>query len=60
MLPVTNQLISATILHDECMYADAYATACMSFGLDSAKKHQNSFLLDIDLLYLEEELYSLQ
>lgn len=38
MLPVTNQLISATILHDECMYADAYATACMSFGLDSAKK----------------------
>lgn len=34
--PEANDLLSATILHEECMYADAYATACMVMGLEKA------------------------
>lgn len=31
--PAMNQLLSATILHPEAMIADAYATACMVWGI---------------------------
>ena len=35
--PANNRLISATIVYDDCMSADAYATACMSMGFEDAK-----------------------
>jgi thiamine biosynthesis lipoprotein len=34
--PVEHSLLSATIIADDCMTADAYATACMVLGVDSA------------------------
>lgn len=36
--PILSNLKSATLLHDDCAVADAYATACMVMGLDSAKQ----------------------
>ncbi len=35
--PKESNLLSVTILCDECMTADAYATACMVMGLEKAK-----------------------
>lgn len=35
--PKASNLLSATVLTDECMTADAYATACMVMGLEKAK-----------------------
>lgn len=34
--PARNQLLSVSIIADECMNADAYATTCMVLGLDKA------------------------
>lgn len=34
--PKESKLLSVTILCDECITADAYATACMAMGLDNA------------------------
>ncbi len=34
--PAKNQLLSATILADECSYADGFATACMVIGTENA------------------------
>lgn len=34
--PETNNLLSVSIIHESCMYADAYATACMLMGLEKA------------------------
>jgi len=36
--PKTSNLLSVTILCDQCMTADAYATACMVMGLEKGKK----------------------
>jgi len=36
--PKESQLLSVTILCDECMTADAYATACMAMGLEKARE----------------------
>jgi thiamine biosynthesis lipoprotein len=35
-MPERSQLLSATIVTQECTYADAYATACMVMGMDAA------------------------
>ncbi|MDF1576048.1 MAG: FAD:protein FMN transferase [Bacteroidales bacterium] len=35
--PEASSLLSVTILADECMTADAYATACMVLGLEKAR-----------------------
>ena len=35
--PARSSLLSATIISDECIVADAYATACMVMGLEKAK-----------------------
>ena len=35
--PANNRLISTTIVYEDCMSADAYATACMSMGFEDAK-----------------------
>jgi len=36
--PAMQTILSATILADDCITADAYATACMVVGLEGAKK----------------------
>lgn len=36
--PKMQTLLSATVFAPDCMYADAYATACMVLGLDEARK----------------------
>lgn len=36
-LPEKNTLLSATLLAEDCMTADAYATACMAMGLERSK-----------------------
>jgi thiamine biosynthesis lipoprotein len=36
--PKESKLLSVTILCDECMTADAYATACMAMGLERAQE----------------------
>jgi len=36
--PVQTDVLSASIITDDCMSADAYATACMVIGLDESKK----------------------
>ena len=36
--PKASSLLSVTILTDECITADAYATACMVMGLENGKK----------------------
>ena len=36
--PVSHSLLSVTVIADECMSADAYATAFMVMGLDKSKK----------------------
>ncbi len=37
-----NNLLSATIIADDCMTADGYATACMIVGLEKAKEIVNN------------------
>ncbi len=53
--PVDHSLLSASIVADECMVADAYATACMVLGteksLELIKKHpdlEGCFIYDSD------------
>jgi thiamine biosynthesis lipoprotein len=48
-LPAKSNLLSATVIADDCMTADAYATAFMVMGLDSSKQ----FLSDHKELGLE-------
>ena len=47
-------VLSATIVADNCMTADAYATTCMVLGLERAKQLINS-LPDVDyfLIYAD-------
>lgn len=40
-LPVTHNMLSATVLAKTCMYADALATACMAMGPEKALKMCN-------------------
>ena len=39
--PEISHLLSATIIADNCMRADGYATACMALGLEKCKKMLN-------------------
>lgn len=36
--PAQNRLLSVTVIHDNCMFADAYATAFMVMGVKKTKK----------------------
>ena len=52
--PVTHSLLSATVITDECAFADAYATAFMVMGLERTKeflKQHPELKLDVYLLY---------
>ncbi|MFC2125443.1 FAD:protein FMN transferase [Bacteroidota bacterium] len=53
--PVQHSLLSASVITDDCMYADAYATAFMVLGLEKSKeilKAQDD--LDAYLIYADE------
>ena len=52
--PVENNLISVSILSDNCMDADAYATACMSMGLEESKKFVNQRGIEACFIYKEK------
>ena len=54
--PVQNRLLSATVIHKNCMLADAYATAFMVMGIRKSKQfaalHSE---LEVYLVYTEED-----
>ena len=53
--PKASNLLSVTILTDECMTADAYATACMVMGLDKARTFvENQSGLDAYFIYSDQ------
>ncbi len=54
--PVRHSLLSATVLAEDCMTADAYATAFMVMGLDKAKRLVKAdSTLDALFIYSDEE-----
>ena len=54
--PAMQTILSATILADDCITADAYATACMVVGLEGAKKLLTKLPeLDAYLIYTNPE-----
>ena len=53
--PKASNLLSVSILTDECMTADAYATACMVMGLEKAKAFiENQKGVDAYFIYGDE------
>lgn len=54
--PVEHNLLSATVIADECAYADAYATAFMVMGLEQSKEFltQHKELMAL-LIYSDEK-----
>lgn len=54
--PVVSNLLSASVIADDCMSADAYATALMVFGVDRSIEFlkENRFL-DAYLIYSDHE-----
>lgn len=54
--PKASRILSATILTDECITADAYATACMVMGLEKAKTFIEG-MADVDayLIYGDDD-----
>jgi len=52
--PVQHRLLSATIITDDCIKADAYATACMVMGLVKAKDLIKTLQLQAYLIYTDE------
>ena len=52
--PARNELISTTILHSDRMSADAYATACMSFGLKGAQDFLKTNNITGCLIYIDD------
>jgi thiamine biosynthesis lipoprotein len=54
--PAKNNLLSATIVADDCMTADAYATACMVSGLDKSLQILNKVKgLDAYLVFSDNQ-----
>ncbi|MGL6267558.1 MAG: FAD:protein FMN transferase, partial [Chitinophagaceae bacterium] len=52
--PAKNTLLSATVIADDCMTADAYATSFMVMGLDKAIKflsENNNLNLQVFFIY---------
>ena len=50
----THNLLSASVFADDCMTADAYATAFMVLGVEGAKEVAANSNLDIFLIYTDE------
>ncbi len=53
--PVQHNLLSATVVTDECAYADAYATAFMVMGLEKSKEFLTSHKELMALLIFSDE-----
>jgi thiamine biosynthesis lipoprotein len=53
--PAKNQLLSATILADECSYADGFATACMVIGKESSIELIQKNNLEGYLIYSDDK-----
>lgn len=54
--PASQNILSATIITDKCISADAYATACMVLGLDKSIEMINNIEgLDAYLIYSDEK-----
>ena len=53
--PVENNLISVSIMSDNCMDADAYATACMSMGLDKSKQFVQKKGIEACFIYKDKK-----
>lgn len=54
--PVVSNLLSATVVADDCMTADAYATAFMVFGVErSIEFLEDNKFLDAYLIYADQE-----
>jgi FAD:protein FMN transferase len=54
--PSKSNLLSATVLAADCMTADAYATAFMVMGLDSAKKFVSDHKdLGLEIFFIYDE-----
>ncbi len=50
--PSLNSLLSVTVIHEDCIYADAYATAFMAMGLEKTLDFiSNREEIDIYLIY---------
>jgi thiamine biosynthesis lipoprotein len=53
--PKESNLLSASVLTEECMTADAYATSCMVLGLENAKRFiENQKGVDAYFIYGDE------
>lgn len=50
--PVRHTLLSVTVIADRCAYADAYATAIMVMGLDSAYQFLSRQQLDLEVYFI--------
>lgn len=54
--PANNQLLSVTVIHDQCMLADAYATAFMVMGVEATKKFvKERDDLEVYLVFTEDQ-----
>lgn len=54
--PARHEILSATVIANDCISADAYATACMVMGLEKAKELiLDSEELDVYLIYGDAE-----
>ena len=54
--PVKDKLLSATILAETCMEADALATACMVLGYDKAVEFIEKYHFEAYLIYAETDV----
>lgn len=52
--PQVTDILSASVIHDNCMYADAYATAFMIMGLDKSLEFIN-YNHDIEACFIIKE-----
>lgn len=50
-LPAPSDLLSVSIITQACIYADAYATACMVLGFEKAKQLVNKLGLEAYFIY---------
>ena len=53
--PVKNNLISVSIMSNNCMDADAYATACMSMGLERSKEFVKKKGIEACFMYIDKK-----
>ncbi len=53
--PVLHNLLSATVIADDCMSADAYATAFMVMGAEEAMEFATNNNLDVYLIIADKE-----